>query len=86
MTGARISRFADQRFRRLTTGRKSLGSWRAPQRFLPNLNPVVIVSDFATLEGAQAFAWDPSLPVAMEPGGVEGAPQVWIVEESEAKQ
>jgi heme-degrading monooxygenase HmoA len=49
-------------------------------------NSVVIVNDFATLEGAQAFSRDPSLPAAMERGGVEGSPQVWIVEESEAKQ
>jgi hypothetical protein len=39
-------------------------------------NSVVIVNNFATLEGSQAFSRDPSLPAAMEPGGVEGAPQV----------
>jgi acetyl-CoA carboxylase alpha subunit len=46
----------------------------------------MIVNDFATLEGARAFSQDPSLPSAMARGGVEGAPQVWIVEEAEAKQ
>ena len=49
-------------------------------------NRIVIVNDFATLEGARAFTQDPSLPEAMERGGVDGAPQVWIVNEAEAKQ
>ena len=40
------------------------------------------MNDFATLEGARAFAQDPSLPQAMERGGVEGHPQVWIVDEA----
>jgi quinol monooxygenase YgiN len=48
-------------------------------------NTIVIVNEFATVEGARAFSQDPSLPVAMARGGVEGAPQVWIVEESEAR-
>jgi hypothetical protein len=48
-------------------------------------NTIVIVNDFATLEGAQAFSKDPSLPAAMARGGVEGAPQVWIVEETDAR-
>jgi hypothetical protein len=49
-------------------------------------NSLVIVNDFATLEGARAFSQDPSLPAAMEQGGVEGPPQVWIAEEAEAKR
>jgi len=49
-------------------------------------NTLVIVNDFATVEGAQAFMQDPSLSAAMERGGVDGAPQVWLVEEAEAKQ
>ncbi len=47
-------------------------------------NTLVIVTDFATLEGALAFTQDPSLRAAMESGGVDGAPQVWIVEEADA--
>ncbi len=47
---------------------------------------LVIVNEFATLEGARAFSQDPSLPAAMERGGVEGRPQVWIVDEAEARQ
>ena len=47
-------------------------------------NTLVIVNDFATLEGARAFTQDPSLPAAMERGGVDGAPQVWIVDEAES--
>lgn len=49
-------------------------------------NSLVIVNDFATLEGVRSFTQDPSLAAAMERGGVDGAPQVWIVEEAEAKQ
>jgi heme-degrading monooxygenase HmoA len=48
-------------------------------------NTVVIVTDFATRDGAQAFMQDPSLRAAMERGGVDGTPQVWIVEEADAK-
>jgi quinol monooxygenase YgiN len=48
-------------------------------------NTIVIVNEFATVEGARAFSQDPSLPAAMARGGVEGPPQVWIVEESEAR-
>jgi hypothetical protein len=47
-------------------------------------NTLVIVNDFATLAGAKAFAADPSLPEAMTRAGVDGAPQVWITEESSA--
>ncbi|MHB8398977.1 MAG: cyclase [Candidatus Limnocylindrales bacterium] len=47
-------------------------------------NSIVIVNDFATLEGARAFSQDPSLPAAMERGGVEGPPQVWILDEAES--
>ena len=46
----------------------------------------MIVNDFATLEGALGFTQDPSLPAAMERGGVDAAPQVWIVNEAEAKR
>ena len=48
-------------------------------------NSVVIVNDFATLDGARAFSQDPSLPAEMAGGGVDGAPQVWIVDEAEAR-
>jgi len=55
-------------------------------RAVTDPNTIVIVNDFATLDGARAFSQDPSLPAAMERGGVDGAPQVWIVEEADAKQ
>lgn len=54
-------------------------------RAVADPNTLVIVNDFATLEGARAFSQDPSLPAAMERGGVDGAPQVWIVEEADAR-
>jgi antibiotic biosynthesis monooxygenase (ABM) superfamily enzyme len=49
-------------------------------------NTIVIVNDFATIEGARAFSQDPSLPAAMERGGVDGHPQVWIVDEADTKR
>ena len=48
-------------------------------------NSIVIVNDFASVEGAVAFTQDPSLPEAMARGGVDGAPQVWIVNETDAR-
>jgi hypothetical protein len=48
-------------------------------------NSVVIVNEFATLEGARAFSQDPSLPAAMARGGVDGAPQVWIANEADTR-
>jgi len=54
-------------------------------REVADRNTIVIVNEFATLEGARAFSQDPSLPAAMERGGVDGPPQVWIVDEAEAK-
>lgn len=47
---------------------------------------IVIVNEFATLEGARAFAKDPSLPDVMTRAGVEGPPQVWILDEAETLQ
>jgi hypothetical protein len=51
-------------------------------RSISDPNSVVIVNDFATTEGAKAFAADPTLPDAMARAGVDGAPQVWITEEA----
>ena len=47
-------------------------------------NDLVIVNEFGTLEGALGFAQDPSLPEVMGRAGVDGPPQVWIVEEADA--
>jgi len=55
-------------------------------REVADRNTIVIVNEFATLEGARAFSQDPSLPAAMERGGVDGPPQVWIVDEAEARR
>lgn len=48
-------------------------------------NSLVVINEFETLEGARAFAADPSLPDAMQRGGVDSEPLVWIVNESEAR-
>jgi len=55
-------------------------------REVADRNSIVIVNEFATLEGARSFSQDPSLPAAMQRGGVEGAPQVWILDEAETRQ
>ena len=49
-------------------------------------NTVVIVNDFATSDGAHGLAADPSLLAAMAKGGVDGPPQIWFMNEAEAKQ
>ena len=46
-------------------------------------NEVVIVNEFETAAGAQAFATDPGLVEIMGRAGVEGAPQVQFLEEAE---
>jgi hypothetical protein len=46
-------------------------------------NSIVIVNEFATLEGASAFSQDQSLRQAMARAGVTSAPQVWIVNEAD---
>lgn len=55
-------------------------------RAVSDPNSIVIVNDFATLDGARAFSEDPSLPAVMARAGVDGPPQVWIVDEAEARR
>ena len=55
-------------------------------RAVADPNTIVIINDFATLEGAQTFTQDPSLPAVMERAGVDGPPQIWIVDEVESSQ
>ncbi len=53
-------------------------------RLADDPNMVVVINEFATVEGARAFSQDASLPDAMARAGVDAAPQVWLVEESES--
>jgi hypothetical protein len=62
--------------------RKHGATGHSVTRSIADPNAIVIVNDFATTEGAKAFAADPSLPEVMARAGVDGAPQVWITEES----
>ena len=62
------------------------GTGHSINRSAANPNSLVVVNDFATLDGARAFTQDPSLPSVMARAGVEGHPQIWIVDESEAKR
>ena len=51
-----------------------------------NPNRVVIHNDFPSEEAARSFMTDPSLPEAMERGGVEGEPGIGLVERAEQKR
>ena len=46
-------------------------------------NMIVVVNEFATMEGAHGFGSDPSLPDAMHRGGVDSTPSVWFTTEAE---
>lgn len=52
-------------------------------RAADNPNNVIIINNFATAEGAHAFAADPSLKDVMMSAGVTSAPQIWFCEETE---
>jgi heme-degrading monooxygenase HmoA len=54
-------------------------------RSVADPNNLLVVTDFATADGARAFAEDPSLKSAMARAGIDGGPQVWIVDEAEAR-
>ena len=60
------------------------GTGHSITRAVADPNSLVIVNEFATLEGATAFSKDPSLPDAMVRAGVDGPPQVWIVSDADA--
>src|SRR5437899_1317475 len=46
-------------------------------------NETIIVTFFKTLDGAQAFMNDPSLPEAMQRGGVAGSREIHVCEQYE---
>ncbi len=53
---------------------------------IQNPNRVVIHNDFPSEDAARAFMTDPSLPDAMQRGGVEGEPGIGLTERSEQKR
>jgi quinol monooxygenase YgiN len=53
-------------------------------RAVDDRNSIVIVSEFGSTDGARAFMQDPTLKAAMERAGVDGVPQIWVVEEADA--
>ena len=53
-------------------------------RAVDDPNSIVIVTDFGSADGARAFVQDASLKAAMYRAGVDGPPQIWIVEEADA--
>jgi len=68
-----------------TVRRKHGGTGHSITREIADPNSLVVVNEFATLDGARGFAADPSLPEVMDRAGVDSQPQVWIVDESEAR-
>jgi len=54
-------------------------------RILTDLNYLAIHNDFSSVEAARGFMTDPSLPEAMERGGVEGEPGTGFLELTERK-
>jgi hypothetical protein len=68
-----------------TVRRQHGGTGHSITREVSDPNSLVVVNEFASLEGARGFAADPSLPDAMQRAGVDSEPQVWIVDESEAR-
>ena len=65
--------------------RKHGGSGHILLRSREDPNSILIVTDFATAEGAQAFMADPSLPEAMAKAGVDSEPKVQVFDEAESK-
>lgn len=65
--------------------RRHGATFHSINRDVADPNSIVVVNDFASLEGARAFSQDPSLQEAMQRAGVDRQPQVWIVEESETR-
>ena len=46
-------------------------------------NSIVIITQFATQDGAQGFLTDPSLREAMSKAGVQGTPTITVCQEQE---
>ncbi len=63
--------------------RKHGGTGHTITRVADDPNSLVIITEFATVDGARGFSQDPSLRDAMARAGVDAAPQVWIVEDAE---
>src|SRR5215471_18001797 len=56
------------------------GTGHTINRGAADANDLVIVNEFSTLAGAQAFASDTTLKDAMEHAGIDSKPLVWIVD------
>lgn len=47
---------------------------------------LIVVNVFKDLDSARAFAADPSLPEAMQRGGVVSEPQIWFTEQADVTE
>ena len=63
--------------------RRHGGTGHTITRDVDDPNLLTVLNDFATLDGARAFAQDPSLQTAMERAGVDSEPTVWFVDDAE---
>jgi len=55
-------------------------------RMTDDPNDLVLVNEFASIEGAMAFMQDPSLKEAMARAGVDSEPRVWVVDEASSER
>jgi uncharacterized protein (DUF1330 family) len=62
------------------------GTGHIVHRAVDDPNTIVVMNEFGTVAGAKAFLADPSLKAAMDRAGVDKAPQIWIVEETESER
>ena len=63
--------------------RKHGGKGHRLYRTLEDPNTLVVVSEFESAEGAEAFIQDPKLKEAMDRAGVDVKPNIWICENVE---
>ena len=61
------------------------GTGHAVNRAADDPNNLIVVNDFATIEGARSFMADPSLKEAMGRAGVASEPQVWLADEVDSQ-
>jgi hypothetical protein len=54
-------------------------------RSIQDRDEVIVVNEFASLEGIEAFLSDPSLPDVLERAGVDGPAEIFVSDEIESR-
>jgi uncharacterized protein (DUF1330 family) len=62
------------------------GTGHALYRTADDPNEVIIVNEFASIDGARAFLQDPTLKEAMGRAGVDSDPRIWVVDEARSER